>query len=44
MVLAHPGHWLANLLYTAPVVLVIGTIGFQALRERRRERRERKAK
>ncbi|MDQ3675448.1 MAG: hypothetical protein M3401_01380 [Actinomycetota bacterium] len=34
--LAHAGHWLVNLLYLLPLVLVFLALGFQALRDRRR--------
>ncbi|MGH2840539.1 MAG: hypothetical protein ACRDKY_06915 [Solirubrobacteraceae bacterium] len=34
--LAHAGHWLVNLLYLAPLVVVVGALGVQALRDRRR--------
>ena len=34
--LAHAGHWLVNLLYLAPLVLVFVALGVQALRDRRR--------
>jgi len=34
---AHAGHWAVNLLYIAPLVVVVGAI----LRDRRRHRRER---
>jgi hypothetical protein len=39
MVLAHAGHWLPQLLYLAPLVVLIGAIAVGRLRERR-ERRE----
>ena len=34
--IAHAGHWLVNLLYLAPLVLVLVALGWQALRDRRR--------
>lgn len=37
LILAHVGHWLANLLYLAPVVIVVGALGFQSLKDRRRD-------
>lgn len=37
--LAHPGHWLAELLYVAPVIVIAGWIGVRALLDRRAERR-----
>ncbi len=34
--LAHAGHWLVNLLYLLPLVLVLLALGVQSLRDRRR--------
>jgi hypothetical protein len=34
LILAHVGHWLANLLYLAPVVIVVGALGFQTFKDR----------
>ena len=34
--LAHAGHWLADLMYVAPVVVLVGWIGIRALLDRRR--------
>ncbi len=34
--IAHAGHWLVNLLYFAPVLIVVGMLGWQSLRDRRR--------
>ena len=36
--LAHSGHWLVNLIYVAPVLLVVAWIGINSIRDRRRER------
>lgn len=41
--LAHPGHWLAELMYVAPVVVIVGWIGVRSLLDRREERREERA-
>ena len=38
--LAHAGHWLAETLYVAPVVVVVGWISIKALLDRRREGRD----
>ncbi len=38
--LAHAGHWLVQLLYVAPLVIVIGVLGYQALKDRRALKRE----
>jgi hypothetical protein len=35
LILAHAGHWLAGLLYLAPVVIVVGALGFQSWKDRR---------
>ena len=37
-VLAHAGHWLPQLLYLAPVVVMAGAVGWGKLRERRNKR------
>lgn len=42
-VLAHSGHWLAELLYIAPVIVIVGWIGIRALVDRRRHRMEPRA-
>jgi hypothetical protein len=36
LILAHAGHWLAGLLYLAPVVIVVGALVFQSWKDRRR--------
>ena len=33
--IAHAGHWLAGLLYLAPVVIVVGALAFQSWKDRR---------
>ena len=33
--IAHGGHWLINLLYVAPLVVVVGVLGYQSLKDRR---------
>jgi hypothetical protein len=33
--LAHAGHWLANLLYLAPVLVIVGALGYQSWRDKR---------
>jgi hypothetical protein len=38
LVLAHAGHWLANLVYAGPVIVVVGWLAWTTLRERRREK------
>lgn len=39
-VLAHVGHWAINLLYVAPLVVVVGVLGYQSMKDRRQLRRE----
>lgn len=36
IVFAHAGHWLAQLLYLAPVVVMIGAVALGKLRNRKR--------
>jgi hypothetical protein len=36
IVLAHAGHWLPQLLYLAPVVVMVVALGVGKVRERRR--------
>ncbi|MDQ3721471.1 MAG: hypothetical protein M3376_00045 [Actinomycetota bacterium] len=33
--LAHAGHWAVNLLYVAPLLLAVGVLGYQAMKDRR---------
>jgi len=35
---AHTGHWLASLAYLAPLLFLIGAIGWGKLKERRNRR------
>jgi hypothetical protein len=37
---AHAGHWLAELMYVAPVVAIVGWIGVRSILDRRAEARE----
>jgi len=37
MVVAHAGHWAVQLLYITPLIIVLLTLGWQRLKERRRE-------
>jgi hypothetical protein len=37
--LAHAGHWLAQIAYLAPLVLLVGMLVWGKLRERRERRR-----
>jgi hypothetical protein len=36
--IAHTSHWLADLLYVVPVLVAVGLLGMQAVRDRRRRR------
>lgn len=38
---AHIGHTVVNLLYFAPVLLVIGMLGYKSLQDRHARRRQR---
>lgn len=40
LVVAHAGHWAAGLLYLAPVVIVVGALGWQSYKDHRDERDE----
>ena len=40
MTLAHTGHWLADVLYVLPVLVVVGWISIRALLDRRAENRD----
>jgi hypothetical protein len=35
LIVAHAGHWLAGLLYLAPVLIVVGALVFQSYKDRR---------
>jgi hypothetical protein len=37
IVFAHAGHWLPQLLYLAPVIVMLGAIGLGKLRNRREQ-------
>lgn len=34
--IAHVGHWAINLLYVAPLIVAVGVLGYQSLKDRRR--------
>jgi hypothetical protein len=36
LIMAHAGHWLAGLLYLAPVLIVVGALGYQSWKDKRR--------
>jgi hypothetical protein len=36
IVFAHAGHWLPQLLYLAPVLVMVGALGIGKLKQRRR--------
>jgi hypothetical protein len=40
LTIAHAGHWAINLLYVAPLLVVVGVLGVQSLKSRRELRRE----
>jgi hypothetical protein len=35
--LAHAGHWIASLLYVAPVAVIVGALLWQSRRDKRRD-------
>ncbi|WP_187369008.1 hypothetical protein [Baekduia soli] len=35
LIVAHAGHWIAGLLYLAPVAVVVGALGYQSWKDRR---------
>jgi hypothetical protein len=35
LILAHAGHWFAGLLYLAPVLIVVGALGYQSWKDKR---------
>jgi hypothetical protein len=35
VILAHAGHWFAGLLYLAPVLIVVGALGYQSWKDKR---------
>ena len=39
--LAHTGHWLASVAYLAPLLFLIGAIGWGKLKDRRNQRARR---
>ncbi len=40
LTIAHAGHWAVNLLYVAPLLIAVGVLGYQSIRDRRQVRRE----
>lgn len=36
LIVAHAGHWAAGLLYLAPVLIVVGALLWQSIKDRRR--------
>ena len=38
--IAHVGHWAVNLLYVAPLVVAVGVLGYQSLKDRRQLKAE----
>jgi len=40
MILAHAGHWLADVFYVLPVLVVVGWISIRALLDRRAAKRD----
>jgi hypothetical protein len=42
--IAHAGHWIADLLYVLPLAIALGFLGFQSMRDKRRDEAEGTAK
>lgn len=40
LLIAHVGHWLVNVLYLLPLVVVVAMLAVSSLRDRRAEARE----
>jgi hypothetical protein len=38
--IAHAGHWIANLLYLVPLLIVVGMLAISSIRDRRAEAAE----
>lgn len=38
--LAHSGHWAVNLLYVAPLLIAMGALGYQSMKDRRQVKRD----
>ena len=38
--IAHAGHWAINLLYVAPLVIAVGVLGYQTVKDRRQLKAE----
>lgn len=34
--IAHAGHWLINVLYVAPLLVAVGVLGWQPMKDRRK--------
>ena len=37
--IAHVGHWAINLLYVAPLLVAVGVLGWQSMKDRRTVKR-----
>ena len=40
LTIAHAGHWAVDLLYLAPLLVAVGVLGYQSVKDRRQIRRE----
>ena len=38
--IAHVGHWAINLLYVAPLLVAVGVLGWQSMKDRRTMKRD----
>ena len=37
--IAHAGHWAVDLLYVAPLLIAVGVLGYQSMKDRRQVKR-----
>jgi hypothetical protein len=38
--IAHAGHWAVDLLYVAPLLVAVGVLGYQSMKDRRALKRD----
>jgi hypothetical protein len=39
LTIAHAGHWVVNLLYVVPLLIAVGVLSYQSMKDRREVRR-----
>lgn len=40
LTIAHAGDWIVSSLYVAPLIIVVGVLGYQTIKDRRQLKRE----